>query len=399
MKLPKKAFISLFVLLIITGGIYLVCSNLNSKRKINQNYKKDIEFIEVNNIQYSMEIYPLLQAENHGGLIGFDDSYYYISYSRENNQNFSMEYVKYDRSDEVPPETIYQTSKCYATVFDTIYDNKLYVTEVFEENNYYKFQLVEVDINGTRNILFDFSSQWFPEMTRIDNNIIIVYTVYKADDIEKREMEFLSIDLDSNKFTIIDRVYNNIDDQGYNNGTIIKNIGGNNKLLYFTKIYFENVIPINENDGEVILYRYSYHNNKTEELGKLNKVLSYLSGADDFVITSDYSYFSGIKETGNIYLFGENRNLISCPIPDIKPIQDIRKVFQISENLVMICNTESIYLYDISSYEYQIIPYNESADFIDKYQVPMYYNGKIGYLVNLNSKNEIYFHEITINIQ
>lgn len=367
--------------------------------EFNNTESVSVKYNKKNNIKYTDHTVQL-DIESKGGFIGFNDDYCYFTFNRFEEKPSFTEYIKYNRKDNTV-ETVYRT-ECEAILFNEIYNDKIYIVEINTTQDVNDIQLNEIDLSkdNKKQTLLNLSSIGYPSFCRINNNIIFTYT--SIIDEKENKVTCYSINLDNYSKKIIDETSYKINKDGSYIGAIIKSIGGIDNILYYTKIDFINELPLTEDNGVVYLYQYDLNTSDKKFISKLDKVLSYVSGGEDFILTSRYSFSDGSIKSGILYDINKDGIINKFNLPGIEPSHEknIRRVYRIKNNnktLIMFCNLEEIYLYDMDKKEYHEIIYNNIKDNSKvMYQVPIVFDNKIGFIENNLITSEVILHEISI---
>jgi hypothetical protein len=137
-------------------------TNQGTNQETNQQDILRTDFVQITTC--TEQKYQLSNCETYGELIGFDDDFYYLSYTRDTN----LEYMKYNRNNEEKPTTLYKMSNGHTALFHTICNKRLYIAEIVDgpENNTIK--VLEIDEDGNENCIDTYDQSIIPSLGGFD---------------------------------------------------------------------------------------------------------------------------------------------------------------------------------------------------------------------------------------
>jgi hypothetical protein len=110
--------------------------------------------------------YQLSNCETNGELIGFDDDFYYLSYSKDSY----LEYMKYNRNNEEKPTTLYKMSNGNTALFHTIYNKKLYIAVIAEGQENNTIKVIVIDEEGNENCIDTYDRSSIPSLEGFEDS-------------------------------------------------------------------------------------------------------------------------------------------------------------------------------------------------------------------------------------
>lgn len=333
-----------------------------------------------------------LDLKKNVGFIGISDENLYLSYSENNTCSFlTYNYVINDSIKELFTFKDFESLVLYDT-----YMNNLYVGVLNYQDNNYVIKIYEIINSSEYKLIYEFISPKYPLIKLIHNNIVCYYETYQND----RYTDLLVYyNIDTNKSNIINKFEYNISEDGLYTGNIGGAFGGNKNGLYFLNVSLDNEDIFSDDTGICTVNYYSFSDHKIKEICNVDKKLRFLSGGDNFFVTSDYANKLPEKDksTGKLYLI-DGSNIFLYTIPKIYPVfeDDISGIYSLDNNRVVIYNKKNIYIYNFQNKEYYIYKYNQTDDSSTYFQDPKILDNNIIYLSGNKEQDISYLYTIEV---
>jgi hypothetical protein len=139
-------------------------ANQRTNQETNQQDILRTDFVQITTC--AEQKYQLSNCETNGELIGFDDDFYYLSYTRDSN----LEYMKYNRNNEEKPTTLYKMSNGNTALFHTIYNKKLYIAVIAEGQENNTIKVIVIDEEGNENCIDTYDRSSIPSLEGFEDS-------------------------------------------------------------------------------------------------------------------------------------------------------------------------------------------------------------------------------------
>ncbi|MCR1898491.1 hypothetical protein NSA47_05735 [Irregularibacter muris] len=366
----KKLIILLALLVLILLGAYAP-----NKINVNNFNPSPITFEKKDNFNVSHKTIELKFDESQKNLELIDikkDNEIYVRYDNSGKMVYAIKNLNTNKD-----LILYKSESVFATALSGVYKDKLYVVETLIEGDKFISYIVLVDKQknvhryplGTMNKI--------PYVYQVDNLLLINYESGEKNQINSYLSYF---DMDTNRLDSITEEQYKINSSGTVTGNYILFAGGMENSIYYQVVEYNNEDI--EKDGKSYLYKIDRDNKESiKKITTLNEKLIFISGDENSLITSDYMYEAPFYDSGKLYVKNKNKWL-KTTIPHITAGRDIIGVEKIGDNVLLIYNNESYYLYNYESKNYVEKTYRKEDSIFSRIRV---------------SKNNFFYLEKTNN--
>lgn len=347
----KKIIIYIFLILIITGCITSKKVNnvIESKKEIKNVSQFKLKLFSepkgniLNNFKKEIYILPELSSKDYVYITGYNIDGAYLSVHKGNSDITNYLYFNFKTK---KLSNIYNQdfSKIAVSLNQLLYDQEnIYINEMYtNKKGKLDLKIFKVNRNAELTKICSIKDLWgLPALSLIGNNIIVNYTLNQNNKILDK---LISIDKDTKDIFEIASSEATIDENGLYTGKSIIECDGINNGLYY-QIIETNKSNMSEGEGVSKVYYYSLKDKKITKEIKFNILLDYLTGTEDYLITSDYLPRDPNKKGGRIFDF-KNGNYQY--VPGIDAVNQIKKVYQLTEGVLLLVAIDNYYIYDLN---------------------------------------------------
>lgn len=192
------------------------------------------------------------------------------------------------------------------------------------------------------------------------------------------------INIETLESQVVDKRKCTITSDGYYNGDIIIYCGGLDRTIYYQVVSLDNEIL--ELEGSAIVYGYSFSKQEMEKVLSLKQKVQFITGDEERLYVSEYSFEDANVKTGKIYSISDNT---IQSIPNIDPVFDIRGCKRITKNEFVFYNIQNFYVTNTQNktcyYDNYVNLENERAGSLK------FYENSIGCMIY--SEKEVWFRK------
>lgn len=300
--------------------------------------------------------------DKYSGLCSFDNDNYYFSYKNDKYWIYSIANEK--NKDIIPVLKIPISNDIF---FEGVYNKNFVIgTGYWEKDFICHYELLIVSPDGEKRTIYKCISNGFPTANIVDNYVIVNLAESKenSEDSYNYISKLFYIDLETEENTVVETSEYNIVNDLYS-GTFIINEGGWENGFCYQKVVMNKESMKDDNSGMTSIYYYSFQNKKSQLLTNYDKKVFYISGSNNCFVTSDYLLYS--KETSGKIWLKHKQGYKFYDIPGIVAGEDIKKAYQLTDNIILIYNSDYYYLYDLHNKSFYKEKYEFGTDDPENY--------------------------------
>ncbi len=265
------------------------------------------------------------------GLLAVENGIYYFSY----NTDSSWCYAKYGNG---KMSDIYSIDNKYDIFYENIINGNLIIACYFKS----KVTILKISMDGKEEIITNMDMPGFSVIGDAGNSIIWLDHEKVKNNMYKETLKIYDTNTGITKTTDIQCIYKR--KNNYYTGNVIMCIGGWNDGFCYTVTKFKNELMYNDLSGKTEIYYYSFKEQKPEKLSDYQYKPSYICGAKETVVVSDY-LVQGLEDTGKV-LYTTGKEYGTKLLDGVNAADNIYKSYCFKDNNYIAFNDEYFWIFN-----------------------------------------------------